>query len=56
MIKILLILIGIICLLGIGIGIGIIICLLTIDDMIPPAWPNYFKRQEEEQRKRDKNE
>lgn len=55
MIKLLLILVGVICLIGIGIGIGIILCLLAIDDLIPPAWPNYFKRQEEK-RKRDKNE
>lgn len=55
MIKLLLILVGIICLIGIGIGIGIILCLLAIDDLIPPAWPNYFKRQEEK-RKRDKDE
>lgn len=55
MIKLLLILVGIICIIGIGIGIGIILCLLAIDDLIPPAWPNYFKRQEEK-RKRDKNE
>lgn len=47
-IKILLIILGIICLLGIGFCFGLLFCLLAIDDIIaPPKFPNYFERQKE---------
>lgn len=52
-IKILLILIGLIAVLGIGICIGVIICMMAVEEMIPPSFPNYWAGQKNKKKDSD---
>ena len=53
-IKICLILIGLLAVFGIGICIGVVICLIAVEEMIPPSFPNYWAGQKNKKKDSDK--